>query len=225
MSITIYRPIRTNLVTQRFGESAACAKVRANGQPYSPYQIKSKVGGVCPVGYKEFYPMLGLKGHNGVDMGSWNGEPLYFPVDGNYEWYAKTEVDQDGGIGVDVYSKTPVDFGNGRVMWVKFRFWHLKKVNVYDGQPVRFGQLIGWCDSTGASSGPHLHWAEKEVDEQKNTLNTNNGFAGAIDFSGQYNNTYVLDILHVKEEYMGIIQQLQKLLYALQAYIANYRKV
>jgi len=216
----VYRPVRTNRLTQKFAENNACAKVTWNGSPVRPFKIKSKVNGVCPVGYKPFYPMIGLKGHNGQDNGTYHGEPCYFPVliEG-MTWTAKTEVDRDGGIGVDVISDKPIALGD-LTAHIKFRFWHLKRVNVYDGQKIRLGQLIGYCDSTGASSGDHLHWAMKRCDAEGNTYNTANGYSGAVDFSDWYVNQFVLDtmgqtrddlIAYIKHQLATLTAQLSKL--------------
>jgi murein DD-endopeptidase MepM/ murein hydrolase activator NlpD len=38
------------------------------------------------------------------------------------------------------------------------RYMHMTHYIVYPGQYVAQGQVIGYCGSTGASSGPHLHF-------------------------------------------------------------------
>jgi murein DD-endopeptidase MepM/ murein hydrolase activator NlpD len=47
-----------------------------------------------------------------------------------------------------------VDHGQGVVSI----FMHLSRINVKEGDFVNAGQLIGAVGSTGASTGPHLHW-------------------------------------------------------------------
>jgi hypothetical protein len=124
-------------------------------------------------------------------------------------------VDKDGGIGVRVRSKTPVALESlppqahgslnmikqqydalGGKVYLVFLFWHLKAPDVYDKQPVVPGQRIGWADSTGASSGDHVHFAMKvSSDTSWFTLDGDNGYAGAIDFSAWYDNQFIGDIL------------------------------
>lgn len=45
-------------------------------------------------------------------------------------------------------------------------YWHLQSVAVVPGQHVAQGQVIGYCGSTGMSTGPHLHF---EVYDQNST--------------------------------------------------------
>jgi len=48
-----------------------------------------------------------------------------------------------------------IDHGN-KILSV---YMHMSKLNVYKGQMVKPGQLIGYVGSTGVSTGPHLHVA------------------------------------------------------------------
>lgn len=213
MSIRIYRPLKSNFKTQGFGENKPCVRVKPDSKKlYRPFQVTH-----CNQdNVTKFYPAIGLKGHNGVDWACWNGEPIYFSVDAKTTWTAKTEVDQDGGIGVDVISDEKID-GFRR----KFRFWHLKEAKVYDGQNVVFGQLIGLGDSTGASSGHHLHWSMKYVDNNGETLGKGNGYYGAIDFAEYFENVFVLDVLGVKEKALSAIQLARKVIAQVQLFLSN----
>lgn len=177
-----------------------------------------KYGATCSDGYEDFYHAIGLKGHNGEDWNTWHGEPIYFPVEADTTWHIKSAADNDGGLGVDVVSDTPILDGQR----VKFRFWHLKNTALAEGAPVELGQLIGYADSTGASTGDHLHWSMKFVDKNGNTLNKDNGYSGAIDFTPYYENVFVLDVLQVKAEALKAIDLANKVVLELKAFINKY---
>lgn len=159
--------------------------------------------------YKEW----GMKGHNGEDWVCPNGEPIYHS--GDWDGVAKTEVDRTGGIGVDVFSDHPQIGDN----LIKLRYWHLKKVNVYDGQKVRFGQLIGWADTTGTATGPHLHFGLKLVDKNGVTLNQDNGYFGGVMMKPWFENAFVLDILDVKAQMLTLIELAKKAIFMAQQFL------
>ena len=223
----VHRPIETDRLTQKFGESNACIKTGSQGEILFPTKVVAKVNNSCPLGFASFYERIGMKGHNGWDNAAYYREPIYFPVITDTRWWAKEEIDPDGGIGVDVYSLDPVFikqedlpsqmsdhaklFLKDNKIHVKFRFWHLQssnlkdrpqvKVGVFaDGSPqmkpeIKIGDLIGWCDSTGASSGDHLHWSMKFCAPNSTTVGNDNGYTGAGDFSKLYRNVFILDLL------------------------------
>ena len=213
----IYRPVKTSILAQGFGENLSCVKLDASGKVIWPYIVKGVANGVCGAGWTPFYTAaIGMKGHNGWDHQTYHGEPVYFPVDvPGVEWLASTEVDKDGGIGVNVRSMQPIPLDHlppqakgslnlikrqydklGGKVYLYFKFWHLKAPNVYDKKPVKLGDLIGWADSTGASSGDHLHWSMKVSDETSwFALDGDNGYTGALDFSDWYVNQFVADVL------------------------------
>jgi murein DD-endopeptidase MepM/ murein hydrolase activator NlpD len=41
---------------------------------------------------------------------------------------------------------------------IQTRYGHMSRLNVYAGQRVRKGDVIGYIGSTGRSTGPHLHY-------------------------------------------------------------------
>jgi hypothetical protein len=221
--IKIYRPVLTNRRSQAFGEARACAYA-PGGRVQRPFKIRDKTGKTCPVGYVDFYKsVLGQSGHNGEDWSTWYKEPVYFPVDagGETTWVGTTEIDGDGGIGCNVYSKRPITFDTlppktgpeARALWkinggklrVMFRFWHgQRNVDILD---VKFGSHIQYADSTGASSGNHLHFAMKFVDAKGRTLDKGNGYTGAVDHSVFMENKFVLHELkeRVKRQQMETV--------------------
>lgn len=112
---------------------------------------------------KDYYAQYGYKGHNGIDYGLPNGTPLYAPhcgtikevyYDANgYGWYIKIENDVEGSV-----------------------LAHLRESTVLIGDYVNQGDLIGYSNNTGFSTGPHLHWGY-----YRHPRDRTNGYNGFID--------------------------------------------
>lgn len=85
----IYRALKLNWITQRFGENK------------------------LPI-YKE----LGLLSHNGLDFAAYPGSPLYWDVDTRGTVY-KLETDSKGGIGLDIISEDNGTFYKHRYWHLK----------------------------------------------------------------------------------------------------------
>ena len=67
-----------------------------------------------------------------------------------------------GGEGEVVLARDCYMSGKTVLVWhgagVFTAYFHLSRMEVKAGDPVRRGQLIGRVGSTGRSTGPHLHW-------------------------------------------------------------------
>lgn len=87
--------------------------------------------------------------HRGVDYGAGTGTPVVAPAAGivslvGYE-----------ANGFELHGNTVgIDHGQG----VLSILIHLNSIQVWTGQQVKAGDVIGTVGSTGASTGPHLHW-------------------------------------------------------------------
>ena len=87
--------------------------------------------------------------HRGVDYAGDHGSPVIAPAAG-YVRLVGTVAQ-----GFRLHGNTVgVDHGQG----VLSIFLHLSKIYVKDGDFVKAGQVVGALGSTGASTGPHLHW-------------------------------------------------------------------
>lgn len=87
--------------------------------------------------------------HTGVDLAAPEGTAVLAPADGMV-----TECSYNGDDG---YYLVLLHGEVDGVTW-KTRYTHLSTVNVQVGQGVAQGYPIANCGSTGASTGPHLHW-------------------------------------------------------------------
>jgi len=196
----IYRPIKSNKINQYFGEAKVC--VDSNGKVYNKVPFTNT--GTCPLGTEDLYSTLNLIGHNGIDFNLYRGEAVYHS--GDWDGIVKTEIDSNGGIGITITSETAQLNGNR----VRLRYWHLLKVapDIYDGKKISVGTLIGYGDSTGLSSGDHLHFDLKEVSETGTTLNKANGYLGAIDPLPYLENKFIVDVFDELQAQILTLSQL-----------------
>ena len=121
--------------------------------------VPNKVDGVewlVPISYTHFsspfgyriHPIYGdWRMHYGVDLSAPQGTPIYASRNGvvNVASY------EAGGAGYYVN----IDHQDGFTT----RYMHMTHYIVSAGQYVYAGQVIGYCGSTGASTGPHLHFS------------------------------------------------------------------
>ena len=105
-----------------------------------------------------FHPISGdRKPHLGVDFAAPTGTPVRSVSDG-------------------VVSFAGWQRGYGNVIEIQHRqnkstlYAHLHRIDVRKGQRVEQGQLIGQVGSTGASTGPHLHFEFKVAGAHKDPL-------------------------------------------------------
>ncbi len=177
MKFTIAYPVRPLHVFQGFG--------KANTDP----------------SVLHIYQGLGLQGHNGLDCFATHGQPVHASHDG----MAYYETDSNQGHGIVLRTNEPYEY-EGKVVYFKTIYWHFcdpvkepqhKSPIPDDGQghPVKRGDILGYADSTGLSTGDHLHWGLKpQLQNEANGawVNTdqNNGYLGAIDPTPYMDGTY-----------------------------------
>jgi len=197
----IFRPIKTNALTQGFGQNLACVYP-------GTYKIVGKYGNVCPTGSIPFYPTIGLDGHNGFDLATIKDEGVFFNVIADTKWRTTEQIDSAGGITLNVYSVEPIkvpkpDGPIARATWaaggeklhVRFIYVHAKQnIDRPDGT-VTPGAHIQVSDSSGASGGNHVHFGMKYVTKDGMTLDYSNGYRGYVDPTPFYRNTFILDAM------------------------------
>ncbi len=161
MKLTLGSPLKTIKINQYFGANAT-----------------------------SIYKTQGMVGHNGIDLYALNGTPVFAMHDG----LAYTQVDSDGGHGIIIISNDLYEFKDGSYR-IKSIYWHL--CNPIDqpnfispiektpwGKQVKKGDLIGYADNTGKSTGSHLHLAIKRVngpEQGYSNVDQLNGYYGASD--------------------------------------------
>ena len=99
-----------------------------------------------PFGYR-IHPIYGdWRMHYGVDLSAPQGTPIYASRGGRVTY---ATYDSSSGYYVSI------NHLDGFVT----KYLHMTHYVVSPGQYVAAGQIIGYCGSTGASTGPHLHFS------------------------------------------------------------------
>ena len=118
------------------------------------YTPPSSAGWIVPCSYTAFtspfgvriHPIYGYeKMHNGVDLAGITGTPIYAARSGTV---TTATYGSSGGYYVNI------SHGDG----FSSIYLHMTHYIVSRGQYVNQGQVIGYMGSTGASTGPHLHF-------------------------------------------------------------------
>jgi murein DD-endopeptidase MepM/ murein hydrolase activator NlpD len=114
--------------------------------------IKPNAGRISTIyGVRRYYNGKFAKDyyHRGVDYAGAVGSPVVAPAAGRVALVGKVSE------GFRVHGNVVgIDHGQG----VTSIFMHLSRIKVKEGDMVKPGQVIGTVGSTGASTGPHLHW-------------------------------------------------------------------
>ena len=139
----------------------AVAKVVERGTKIPPTYIKPISGGkkTSSFGYRPRPNVAGAtSNHTGVDWATPTGTPVYASCGGKV-----SKASWGGSYGYVVF----IDHEDGR----QTRYAHLSKILVKVGQTVKQGERIALSGSTGASTGPHVHFEMlingKRVDPEK----------------------------------------------------------
>lgn len=140
--------------------------------PVKPISVNQPFG----TNYNAFYAQQGLKGHSGIDFMALHGQKVYATHDG----ICYPQVDAHGGNGVKLEGTDCTTI-----------YWHLidDDAVVHTKQAVKAGDLLGYADNTGDSTGDHLHYGLRLPD----TL-INNGYGGYVDPQPYFNGLFAEDI-------------------------------
>jgi len=104
------------------------------------------------------HPISGkVRAHRGIDYAAPTGTPIWAAGDGRIEFAGRK-----GGYGNTVI----IDHGRG----ITTLYAHMSRIGkgARGGRQVRQGELIGYVGSTGASTGPHLHYEYRVKGVHKN---------------------------------------------------------
>ncbi len=97
--------------------------------------------------------------HKGMDFAVPSGSDIFATGDG-----VVTRVQRGGGYGIHVFIKH--NYGG-----YETRYAHMMRAKVKQGQKVKRGDVIGYVGSTGASTGPHVHYEVRKNGQTLNPIN------------------------------------------------------
>jgi murein DD-endopeptidase MepM/ murein hydrolase activator NlpD len=206
MNRFLYQPLKPFITNQKFGESILCYnKITDN--------YINKTNGVCPAGYVSYYESVGLLGHDGWDLAASYGQPVYASQDG---WVSGVSTEIKRGLGVSVITNKRFILSCGHSHFVMYINWHFLGVNVRVNDKIFTGDLLGWADTTGASSGNHDHFAIMPLTDEYAPAHQNNGYRGWVDPEPYTFDKYALDVKgtlqYIKERLAVIAEQIAELL-------------
>ncbi|PSN10241.1 peptidase [filamentous cyanobacterium CCT1] len=111
----------------------------SSGRTSTQYGVRRYYNGVFA---QDYY-------HRGLDYAAATGSPVTAPAAGRIALVGRV------ADGFELHGNTVgIDHGQG-VLSIMI---HLSRIDVNEGDMVQPGQVIGAIGSTGASTGPHLHW-------------------------------------------------------------------
>ncbi|MCB0103345.1 MAG: M23 family metallopeptidase [Anaerolineales bacterium] len=98
--------------------------------------------------------------HTGVDIPSPEGTPIMAAGPGTVVWagwglFRETPDDRTDPYGLAVAIRHDFGFNDQQLFTV---YAHMSEMNVIVGQHVETGEVIGFVGSTGATTGPHVHF-------------------------------------------------------------------
>jgi murein DD-endopeptidase MepM/ murein hydrolase activator NlpD len=186
MKLALGYPVYPFRINQHFGENIPC--VSGFGTP-SQRIVDGLDNTTCPIGYTKLYAEWGMAGHNGTDIVA-GVQPVYAACDGTV---IEQQLVPSRGLGLGIITDTPVELTCGEY-YAKIRYWHLQSFTVKIGDHVTRGQQIGVTDSTGYSSGNHLHFElqpmRKDLGGHPILLYPEGSIAGAISAEPYFDGTY-----------------------------------
>ena len=146
-------PGRTDLGTEYEFDRVAAFKALVSPQKYwSGALVRPSQGRVSTeYGVRRYYNGVFAEDyyHRGVDYAAATGSPVVAPAAGYIRLVGRVSD------GFELHGNTiGIDHGQG-VLSIMI---HLSRLDVNEGDFVEAGQVIGGIGSTGASTGPHLHW-------------------------------------------------------------------
>lgn len=158
--------------------------------PLDKFTISQGFGGNAA-----YYKQFGYGGHNGIDLAAAAGTPVYAADEGTiiFEGWGQNHSWMLSPAGICII----INHGGSYAGYA-----HLSSTVVNKNQKVTKGQLIGYVGSTGAATGPHLHFEMLPL-----SPNFKNGFAGRIDPTPYIEISNKATEAQIKQAYRDILER------------------
>lgn len=206
MSKFLYQPVFPFSINQAFGEDMACIDKATKTKV-----VYKQTHETCPVGYRSLYSLT--NGHNGSDLQAKKWQCIYSGIKGVVD-EVSTELERGMGVGIISDDKFQC-LHCGRLHNFKVRYWHMIAPDVQVGDKVNIGSFVGYADSTGFSSGDHVHEELKPVEKGGKdawyNIHQDNGALGAVDPELYRVNQYALTALGKKAAWAYLGEQAAKI--------------
>ena len=164
-----YMPVKQTAFGQVKGLADFFAAIRTYGQGFYGNAARACdfiPGASCDV---SIYQYWGRQGHGALDIPAPAGTEICAIADGRV---VEVQNDPRGGLEVKIFHPQYT---------VTSTYLHNRENLVVVGQEVKARELIARVDSTGYSTGNHLHLETKYTDESGNTVQKDNGWGGRFD--------------------------------------------
>ncbi len=162
------------------------------------------------------YEQFGFTRHNGLDCKEGVDRHVYCPVKAQV-----LEVGNNPGAGNYVRLKTTEKYEvEGSECYVWFMVMHLEKATCKTGDILDIGGEIGITDSTGFSTGPHVHISFRRVTQYNTQLDTDPSTDFTFNPQPYMTTVYAVDYY----KWYGLNKQLITLLQALVVALQNKKQ-
>ncbi|MEB3292141.1 MAG: peptidoglycan DD-metalloendopeptidase family protein [Synechococcales bacterium] len=140
------------------------------------YPLSAEAPMTSPFGWRN-HPIHGERRfHSGIDLGAPHGTPVLASASGQIKFTGNR-----GGYGLTIL----IQHGDGSVETL---YGHLSEILVTPGTWVEAGQVIGKVGSTGLSTGPHLHFEIRQLEQGEwVAINPDRFLSGAQPFMAKQN--------------------------------------
>ena len=172
--------------------------------PTKPFQL-NQAWGILNLSYQKF----GFTRHNGVDIAMPLDKKLRCPI--RMKIIAQEYFPEGGGNQVKALTTEKWEFPDSKTCYVMMAFMHNEKFLHNVGDVLEIGDEIAIPDSTGFSTGPHIHFGCYRLNDDMTFIDSNEA-QNSFDPMPYFNKYFAQDASLVVGIYKKIIELLKSYL-------------